>query len=48
MLTLAKPGSAVRFVLLPMLHLGSPAFYRAVRRRLQAVVRPSRGRATRC
>jgi len=35
MLTLAKPGSAVRFVLLPMLHLGSPAFYQAVRRRLQ-------------
>jgi len=35
MLTLAKPGSTVRFVLQPILHLGSPAFYQAVRRRLQ-------------
>lgn len=34
-LTLAKPGSGVRFVLFPMLHLGSPAFYRSVRRRLE-------------
>jgi hypothetical protein len=25
-LTLDKPGSAVRFVLFPMLHLGTPAF----------------------
>jgi hypothetical protein len=33
-LTFARPGSAVRFVLFPMLHLGSPAFYREVRRRL--------------
>jgi hypothetical protein len=35
MLTFARPGSVVRFVLFPTLHLGSPAFYRAVRRRLQ-------------
>ncbi|HZC41785.1 MAG TPA: hypothetical protein VE343_14000 [Streptosporangiaceae bacterium] len=34
-LTLARPGSSVRFVLFPMLHLGSPAFYRSVRRRLE-------------
>jgi hypothetical protein len=34
-LTLARPGSAARFVLLPMLHLGSPAFFREVRRRLE-------------
>jgi hypothetical protein len=33
-LTFARPGSAVRFTLFPMLHLGSPAFYREVRRRL--------------
>jgi hypothetical protein len=34
-LTLERPGSAVRFVLFPMLHLGSPAFYRTVRCGLQ-------------
>lgn len=34
-LTLEKRESAVRFVLFPMLHLGSPAFYRAVHRRLE-------------
>jgi hypothetical protein len=34
-LVLEKPGSAARFVLVPMLHLGTPGFYRAVRRRLQ-------------
>ncbi|HUA30356.1 MAG TPA: hypothetical protein VMC03_15850 [Streptosporangiaceae bacterium] len=34
MLTFARPGSAVRFTLFPMLHPGSPAFYQAVRRRL--------------
>src|SRR5258708_39410154 len=50
MLTLAKPGSATRFVLIPMLHLGSPAFYRAVRRRLEecdvVVVEGVAGRTT--
>lgn len=35
MLTLSRPGSPVRFVLFPMLHLGSPGFYRAVRRQLE-------------
>jgi hypothetical protein len=48
-LTLEKPGSVVRFVLLPMLHLGTPAFYRAVHRRLEdcddVVVEGVRGRS---
>lgn len=35
LLILEKPGSTVRFVLCPMLHLGSPTFYRTVHRRLQ-------------
>ena len=50
LLTLAKRGSATRFVLIPMLHLGSPAFYRAVRRRLEecdvVVVEGVAGRTT--
>jgi len=35
MLILAKQGSTTRFVLFPMLHLGSPAFFGAVRGQLQ-------------
>lgn len=35
-LTFEKRGSNVRFVVVPMLHLGSPQFYRNVRKELQA------------
>jgi hypothetical protein len=35
-MTLAKSGSEVRFVVVPMLHLGTPAFYKTVRRRLES------------
>jgi hypothetical protein len=49
MLTLSRRGSPVTFVLFPMLHLGSPGFYRAVRRRLErcdvVVVEGAGGRA---
>lgn len=50
MLTLERRGSATRFVLFPMLHLGTPAFYRAVHRSLKdcdvVVVEGVRGRTT--
>jgi hypothetical protein len=34
-MTFERPGSAVKFVVVPMMHIASPTFYREVHRRLQ-------------